>query len=83
MKLYRTGEAAFDEALERLTNRMELFSPEVLETVDAIVADVRAEGDEALVRYTEQFDGLRLSPKDIRVPPSAFKEARRRVGRAL
>ena len=82
MKLYRTGEAAFDEALERLTSRMELFSSDVIKVVDDIVADVRAEGDEALVRYTEQFDGLRLSLEEIRVPPSAFKEAARRVGRS-
>ena len=82
MKLYRTGEAAFDEALERLTSRMELFSSDVIKVVDDIVADVRAEGDEALVRYTEQFDGLRLPLEEIRVPPSAFKEAARRVGRS-
>ncbi|MFQ5892841.1 MAG: histidinol dehydrogenase, partial [Nitrospinota bacterium] len=81
MKLYRTGEAAFEEALERLTARMELVSPEVIKTVERILADVRAKGDRAVLRYTERFDGLRLTPKEMRVPPSALKDARRRVGR--
>ncbi|MFQ6672984.1 MAG: histidinol dehydrogenase, partial [Candidatus Tectimicrobiota bacterium] len=82
MKLYRTGEAAFEEALERLTARMELVSPEVIKTVERILADVRAKGDRAVLRYTERFDGLKLTPKEMRVAPSAFKEARRRVGRS-
>lgn len=82
MKLYRAGEAAFDEALERLTSRMEHLSPKVLKTVDRILADVQKRGDKALVRYTERFDGLKLSQKELRVAPSAFKEARRKVGRS-
>jgi histidinol dehydrogenase len=82
VKLYRTGEAGFDEALERLTSRMEHLSPDVIKTVERILADVRKRGDKALVRYTERFDGLKLSVKDIRVAPSAFREARRRVGRS-
>ncbi|MEE8209605.1 MAG: histidinol dehydrogenase [bacterium] len=82
MKLYRAGEAAFDEALERLTSRMEHLSPKVLKTVERILADVQKQGDKALVRYTERFDGLKLSQKELRVAPSAFKEARRKVGRS-
>ncbi len=82
MKLYRAGEAAFDEALERLTSRMEHLSPKVLKTVERILADVQKWGDKALVRYTERFDGLKLSQKELRVAPSAFKEARRKVGRS-
>ncbi len=82
MKLYRAGEAAFDEALERLTSRMEHLSPKVLKTVERILADVQKRGDKALVRYTERFDGLKLSQKELRVAPSAFKEARRKVGRS-
>ncbi|MDV2502584.1 MAG: histidinol dehydrogenase [bacterium] len=82
MKLYRAGEAAFDEALERLVSRMEHLSPKVLKTVERILADVQKQGDKALVRYTERFDGLKLSQKELRVAPSAFKEARRKVGRS-
>jgi histidinol dehydrogenase len=81
LRLVKSGERAFQEALARLRDRMELFSPEVISTVEAILADVRAEGDEALLRYTEKFDGLRLSPGEIRVPIKTLQEARRQVGR--
>ena len=33
----------------------------VEETVAAILAEVRREGDAALYRYTEKFDGVRLT----------------------
>ena len=39
---------------------------EALETVAPIVADVRARGDEALLEWTERFDGPR--PDGLRVP---------------
>jgi hypothetical protein len=32
--------------------------PRVIEDVKAIVDDVRAQGDAALLRYVEQFDGV-------------------------
>lgn len=82
LKLYRTGEASYQEALERLNERFDLFGQEVLSAVDGILADVRSEGDKALVRYTERFDGPRLSPEEIRVSPREFKEAQKRVDRS-
>jgi histidinol dehydrogenase len=39
-----------------------------------IVEDVRARGDEALLEYTERFDGVR--PEPIRVPAAEIKSAR-------
>lgn len=82
VKLYRAGEAAFDEALEGLTSRIEHLSPVVQKKVERILADVRKRGDKALVRYTERFDGPKLSLEEIRVAPSAFREARRRLSRS-
>jgi histidinol dehydrogenase len=82
LKLYRTGEASYQEALERLKERFDLFGKEVLSAVDGILADVRSKGDKALVRYTERFDGPRLSTEEIRVSPREFKEAQKRVDRS-
>lgn len=45
--------------------------------VDAIISAVRDEGDEAVRRFSERFDGVRL--EDYRVPAEAFGEAARGV----
>ena len=46
---------------------------EALETVAPIVADVRARGDEALLEWTERFDGPR--PDGLRVPTQTIDAA--------
>src|SRR3989337_2056544 len=46
----------------------------VRETARRIVADVRDRGDEALLEYTERFDGVRL--EKIRVPAEEMERAR-------
>ena len=46
---------------------------EALETVAPIVADVRARGDEALLEWTERFDGPR--PDGLRVPAQTIDAA--------
>ena len=44
--------------------------------VDEILAAVRAEGDAALLRYTERFDRLQLArAADLVVPPQRLREA--------
>jgi histidinol dehydrogenase len=40
----------------------------VRRSVEAIVRAVRREGDGAVVRFTERLDGVRLTPKELRVP---------------
>jgi len=58
MKLRRLSmaEAAFDRELETLT-RYEAAQDDAVETaVRAIIADVRARGDSALLEYTRKFD---------------------------
>lgn len=44
-------------------------------TVQEIVDDVRARGDEALFEYTRKFDGAELSPDNIRVTQAEIQEA--------
>jgi histidinol dehydrogenase len=43
--------------------------PEALRAAAGIVRAVRRGGDAALVRLTERFDGVRLLPRQLRVPP--------------
>jgi histidinol dehydrogenase len=52
------GDADFSKRLERVLQRDMLISDTITESVKSILHDVRAEGDEALLRYTRKFDGF-------------------------
>jgi len=57
--------------LERLFNRFDhLEKRRVKERVGRILNDVRLSGDAALVKYTWRFDGVRLTPRQLRVTES-------------
>ncbi|MBQ5662651.1 MAG: histidinol dehydrogenase [Clostridia bacterium] len=56
IRILKYGEVTKEEILSRA-----LPTVNVEETVASILATVRREGDAALYRYTEQFDGVRLS----------------------
>jgi histidinol dehydrogenase len=51
------GTAEFDAALERLARRGEADLARVEPKVRAVIDDVRANGDEAVCRYVERFEG--------------------------
>ena len=50
-----------------LKREIEYGTPEQNETVRRILEEVRTDGDAALVRLTERFDGVRLTPAQFRV----------------
>ena len=56
IRILKYGEVTKEEILSRA-----LPTVNVEETVASILATVRREGDTALYRYTEQFDGVRLT----------------------
>ncbi len=47
------------------------------DAVRKIIADVRARGDAALIRYERLFDGCRLTPRKLRVSASELRRARK------
>jgi len=49
-------DASFDAALARLLDRGVTIDPNVAPAVSAIIADVRARGDDAVLEYTRRFD---------------------------
>jgi len=57
----------FPRAFEDLLATKREVSEDVDETVRAIIADVIARGDEALIDYTRRFDDLDLTPATLRV----------------
>ncbi len=53
------------------------------QTVVTILREVAEQGDEAVARYTEKFDGAKLGPEQFRVSSQAFEEAHRAIDRHL
>ena len=62
------------QIVARLRRPGGFLSEEVREASRRIVADVRDRGDEALLEYTERFDGVR--PESIRIPSGEIRSAR-------
>src|SRR5204862_268179 len=56
---------------------------ENLDRVGAIFEDVRRDGDAALVRALERFDGVSITPGEISIAPEEVEEARRTVPRQV
>lgn len=70
---------ARDAGFEREFTVLLAMKREVSEDVDqvaaAIIADVRARGDAALIEYTERFDKLSLTPQTLRVTDREIEAA--------
>ena len=58
---------ANSKKLEKIYNRGLTKSRRVEEKVKRIIDDVRLEGDEALLKFTKKFDGVKLLPRQLRV----------------
>ncbi len=68
IRIMKFSEVAADEIFARVTPEVN-----VEEIVSGIIANVRQNGDRALLQYTEKFDGVRLST--LRVTEDEMKEA--------
>lgn len=63
------------EDVEKLVARSLEVRKEVEDSVSEVIEDVKKRGDEALIEYTERFDGYRLDPGDIAVSSDEIKRA--------
>jgi histidinol dehydrogenase len=66
-------------ALERIRSRSLQMNSELIARVAEIVDAVRAGGDEALIHYTQQFDGVSLKPDELRVDARFIRDAASRA----
>lgn len=53
------------------------------ERVDAIIQNVKKNGDEAVFGYTKQFDGVEITAANVRVTPDEIAEAYEKVDKTL
>jgi histidinol dehydrogenase len=74
VKVLDAREASSKEIVAQLRRPGGFLSEKVRDAARRIVADIRDRRDEALLEYTERFDGVRPDP--VRVPPEEIREAR-------
>ncbi|MFO1302835.1 MAG: histidinol dehydrogenase [Burkholderiales bacterium] len=76
LRVLSASDAGFDAALEALIAFEAAQDPAIDTAVAAIVADVRARGDAALLEYTRRFDRLDApSAQALEIPPSELAAA--------
>ena len=61
--------------VESLGVRGKMDLKPVIDTVQSVIDDIRTNGDEALLRYTEKFDGVKLTPETLRVTEEEIASA--------
>ncbi|HEX2127213.1 MAG TPA: histidinol dehydrogenase, partial [Thermoleophilaceae bacterium] len=65
----------FPRAFDRLLALKREVADDVDAAVRAIIEDVAARGDEALIEYTRRFDGLALTPASLRISDAEIEAA--------
>ena len=79
MKVITLNEDSRKSLLDELLKRSPNHYGEYTERVNAIIEDVKRDGDKALFSYTERFDGASISPETVRVTKEEIEEAYRLV----
>lgn len=74
MKVIRFDEPGYEVALAALDRSAEA-SAAVREVVTGVVDAIRERGDAALLEFTAKFDGVQLTPTDLRVSEEDIAEA--------
>src|SRR5688500_13080799 len=65
MRVIRHTDADFAAQLAQVTAPSSLFDPDIERRTRAILDDVAARGDEAVLELTERFDGAKLSADQL------------------
>lgn len=69
------ADADFEQRFQDLLGGKRESSQDVNNTVAAIIADVRARGDAAVVEYTNRFDRAEVSPATLRITGEEIERA--------
>ncbi|MBQ7446946.1 MAG: histidinol dehydrogenase [Eubacterium sp.] len=75
MRTYNLTKETAGKILEDLLKRSPNHYTEYESSVNAIISDVRARGDEAVFAFTEKFDGAKLTAETVEVTEDEIKEA--------
>src|ERR1051326_7182105 len=83
MRVVRHTDANFAQQVRELTAPSSLFDPQVEDRVRAILQEVQARGDAALLEMTERFDGARLWVEQLAVTQAELMTASLRADDSL
>ena len=83
MRILKLDNVTKKDILENLLKRSPSQYKEYQESVDIILDDVLAHGDEALIRLTEKFDKVKLTAGDLKVSEDEIKAAYKAVPDSL
>jgi len=75
IKKLNSTDLGFAEDLLELLNRDQSTSSDVEAIVADVIRDVATNGDNALFRYTQQFDGFDVEARGLEVRPSRIQQA--------
>ena len=75
MRVLESKNKAFLGELEEILAERRQEMEGVEEAVREIIEEVRRNGDEALRRYTQEFDGVEICPEEMEVPQAAWETA--------
>lgn len=78
IKIYSGSE--IDRKVKKIVSQEPFFDSKKEEQVRAIIDDVRANGDAALVKYGKKFDGVALKASEIKVTSKEINDAYKAVG---
>lgn len=83
MRVLRHTDAGFARQLREVTAPSSLFDPLIEQRTRAILEDVKARGDSALVELTARFDGAKLSADQLTVTRAELMAASLKADEAL
>ncbi|SPE54490.1 Histidinol dehydrogenase [Verrucomicrobia bacterium] len=83
MKVIRHPDADFAEQLRELDAPSSLFDPEIERRTRAILEAVQARGDDAVLEFTERFDGAKLHAGQLAVTQAELMRACLQAGDSL
>ena len=79
MRIVKVNEDSIENILSDLLKRSPNHYGEYQKTVDEIIANVKADGDQAVFDYTKRFDGAEITKENILVTEEEIKEAYEQV----
>src|SRR5215204_1026669 len=83
MNAVRYTDADFSDRVRQLLSSSSLFDPMVEERTRGILEAVRTRGDDAVLEYTERFDGAKLAAEQLPVMTAELVKASLKVTEAL
>ncbi len=83
MKVIRHSDSDFEQRIAELTEKSSLFDPQIEQRTQTILNAVQARGDDALLEFTERFDGAKLTAEQLRVTQAELMSASLKADESL